>query len=717
MGGPDDKPELAPTAHDGSRRVQDAKEKEPKDKKGPDRASLRPGGGDRPSMRPGGPEALIGTVLSGRYRIEKVLGEGGMGAVYEATHTLMKKRLAVKVLHPEMSRLSEVVQRFEREATAAAHIEHPNVASATDFGKLDDGSFFLVLEYVEGQSLRDAVGGTPLELGRALHITRQIASALQRAHALGIVHRDLKPENIMLVERDADPDFVKLLDFGIAKVPIGRLTSEPTPFPGDLKLPLSPDPKQPVLTQLGMVYGTPEYMAPEQALGQPVDARADLYALGIMMYEMLTGKRPFDHESKVALLGMHVTAAVPPMSPDLGVPADVEAIVRKLLSKESSERIQEARELIDGLNQITGQLAAEQRIEARYATGGTVMGVPTSLAKPLSQSGETPNPLLAAPLPPQSLATPAGLPSAPPPPNAPPIILTPPPRSILEDRRKLVPLAATVTGFGLLLLVMAVVLARSGGGTTTGADAGAVATGSASGATDPSAEVPRATQEELMKDGLALVEKGDFAAAVEKLEALTGAERERTDVRRGLVLAYGARKAFAEAMREATLLVKADPKAGQDVAIATVIRDAALGKEGADDAFALLETGMSQYGLTILYEMAFSDDKRYPAASKRAQAILRKPDVRGRATPTMQVNLDIRAAAANPCGIKAMLERARETGDEQTAALLKPLTAMKTCGGGMRGREHPCPVYPCLMGDGQLRETIATIDARTKKKP
>src|SRR5260221_7742092 len=142
-----------------------------------------------------GPASLIGKVLSDRYRIESVLGEGGMGAVYLAEHVLMHKRLAVKVLHPEMTRMPEMVARFEREAMAAANIEHPNIAVATDFGKLEDGSFFLVLEYVEGKSLRDAISEGRLELGRALRVTRQIASALGRAHQLRIVHRDLKPEN------------------------------------------------------------------------------------------------------------------------------------------------------------------------------------------------------------------------------------------------------------------------------------------------------------------------------------------------------------------------------------------------------------------------------------------------------------------------------------------------------------------------------------------
>src|SRR5881394_3105684 len=201
-------------------------------------------GARRTSNRPGGPASLVGTVLSGRYRIDKLLGEGGMGAVYRAEHAHMRKRFAVKVLHSEMSRLPEVVARFEREAMAAAHIEHPNVAAATDFGELDDGAFFLVLEYVEGTSLRDLIAKGPLSVERALHIAYQIGSALARAHSLGIVHRDLKPENVMLVEREGDPNFVKVLDFGIAKVPVGEFKSERPPTEG---APV-------VLTQLGMVY-------------------------------------------------------------------------------------------------------------------------------------------------------------------------------------------------------------------------------------------------------------------------------------------------------------------------------------------------------------------------------------------------------------------------------------------------------------------------------
>src|SRR5688500_474935 len=218
----------------------------------------------------------LGTVLAERYRLHSLLGEGGMGKVYAAEHVLMKKRLAVKVLHRELTLVPEVVARFEREAMAAANIDHPNVAAATDFGRLADGSVFLVLEFVQGRSLREEIALGPMAVERALHIARQIGSGLRGAHLHGIVHRDLKPENIMLVEKEGDPDFVKVLDFGVAKVPIGEVPTQGTP-----------------ISRAGMVFGTPEYMAPEQALGEPVDGRADLYALGVMLFEMLAGERPF----------------------------------------------------------------------------------------------------------------------------------------------------------------------------------------------------------------------------------------------------------------------------------------------------------------------------------------------------------------------------------------------------------------------------------------
>src|SRR5688572_8709954 len=176
---------------------------------------IAPAQGSEPPASAGA--SRLGQVISGRYLIKELIGEGGMGAVYLAEHTHMRKRVALKLLHAEMHDNEEVLARFRREAEAAAHIEHPNVVAATDFGQTDDGGFFLVLEYVEGTSLREVLNRGALSVSRALHIARQIAYALERAHDAGIVHRDLKPENVMLVKKEDDPDFVKVLDFGIAR--------------------------------------------------------------------------------------------------------------------------------------------------------------------------------------------------------------------------------------------------------------------------------------------------------------------------------------------------------------------------------------------------------------------------------------------------------------------------------------------------------------------
>ncbi len=294
---------------------------------------------------------LVGQTLSDRYEIKKLLGAGGMGAVYLAEHVLMHKRVAIKVLHADMSRNAEILARFEREAVAAAHIDHPHVAHATDFGRTEDGSFFLVLEYLEGPTLRDVIREGPLAPVRALHITRQIALALGRAHDMGIIHRDMKPENVMLVSRDGDPDFVKILDFGIAKVSVEAVSKNGAEAGA-------------VLTRLGTIFGTPEYMAPEQAVGDAVGPAADLYAVGIMLYEMLTGYLPFEADDPQAYLSLHVLTAVPPMSeraPGVTVPGPVEAMVRRLLEKQVPQRLATGAELasaIDALRELPRALVA-----------------------------------------------------------------------------------------------------------------------------------------------------------------------------------------------------------------------------------------------------------------------------------------------------------------------------------------------------------------------
>ena len=287
---------------------------------------------------PEGRPSLVGTTVTGRYRIETEIGTGGMGTVYRAEHVHMKKALAFKVLHRELATVEEVVARFEREAVAAGRIEHENVAKATDFGRLEDGSLYLVMEYVAGKSLEQLLAEGPLSIDQVLHITAQIAAAMEAAHGAGVVHRDLKPDNVMLVERDGDPLFVKVLDFGIAKVQMGE----------------NGPPSQ--LTRIGSVFGTPEYMSPEQAAGLAVDHRTDLYSLGIIVYQMLTGNPPFTGPDVVALLTAQMTTPPPPLPSS--VPENVAALVGRLLEKEPDQRIQSATEVVEELAEISRKRTA-----------------------------------------------------------------------------------------------------------------------------------------------------------------------------------------------------------------------------------------------------------------------------------------------------------------------------------------------------------------------
>ena len=286
-----------------------------------------------PASAPFGQDALLGQLVADRYRILELLGSGGMGAVYRAEHVHMRKSVAFKVLHRELTHLSDVVTRFEREAIAAARITHPNVASATDFGRLADGACYLVLEYVQGKSLRQSlVQSAPFTGERALTVARQIALALAAAHEAGIVHRDLKPENVMLVESASDPELVKVLDFGIAKIHMPEQEG------------------QPALTRMGTIFGTPEYMSPEQALGQNADARTDLYSLGIIMYEMLTGRTPFADKELVAVLTRQMTDMPPPLPADID--PSIVALISGLLAKRPSERPQTAQEVVTRIESI-----------------------------------------------------------------------------------------------------------------------------------------------------------------------------------------------------------------------------------------------------------------------------------------------------------------------------------------------------------------------------
>jgi eukaryotic-like serine/threonine-protein kinase len=284
-----------------------------------------------------GEQLLIGTVVAGRYFVKKLLGTGGMGAVYEAEHVQLKKRVALKVLHGHMSVKPEVQARFEREAVAAGRINHPGVAAATDFGRLPDGAFYLVLEYVDGSSLADVLLQTPvLPLARAFRITVQICAALVAAHGQGIVHRDLKPDNVMLSGL-GEEDFVKVLDFGIAK-----MASE-EPAEGQARL-----------TRAGLVFGTPEYMSPEQARGAFVDHRTDLYALGMIAYEMFAGRSAFRADDLMAILTAQMTDPPPPLPTT--VPPPLAIVILSLLEKDPEKRPQTAQAAMERLALVAKEL-------------------------------------------------------------------------------------------------------------------------------------------------------------------------------------------------------------------------------------------------------------------------------------------------------------------------------------------------------------------------
>jgi eukaryotic-like serine/threonine-protein kinase len=629
---------------------------------------------------------LIGKVLSERYRIEALLGEGGMGAVYLAEHVLMRKRLAVKVLHAEMTRMPEMVARFEREAMAAAHIEHPNVAAATDFGKLDNGAFFLVLEYVEGTSLRDVVDKGPLELRRALHIAHQIASALARATVLGIVHRDLKPENVMLVERDGDPDFVKVLDFGIAKVPVGELASRGGGDEGGQ-----------VLTQLGMVYGTPEYMAPEQALGQAVDARADLYALGAMLFEMLTGVRPFDAETKVALLGMKVTSDPPTLASknaSLQVPAAVEAMVRRLLDKEAKSRYQDAREVLDALEACAlGEGFLEAPVSGINATS---MGRAATVRQGASRVKSPFGPGAAAA---ETVAASSATAEMQPGILARARVLAAPMVAKIREVTSHVPPIVLVAGGGflLLLLVIAAVSLLRGSAPST----------APSGAPAPVAFIAPWKKAPALapSDALAQAETSGSAA----INELTSRFPEDPAVWRALVRAYTAEKRGVDAVRAVGKLVGVSERAVEDQDVEDALKAAVQGPtESADAAFALMENGLGARGPDLLYDLSTTKGLS-PRALARVKQTLVKPEVKARMSPALALIVEFRAATGCEAK-KALLPRAKEQGDDRLLALLRTLQSPKGC--GFLGLAD---CWSCMRRDNALGAAIAGIEDRSGK--
>jgi eukaryotic-like serine/threonine-protein kinase len=277
-------------------------------------------------------DPMIGLVLGGKYKVVRLLGEGGMGAVYEGEQQLgtTRRKVAVKTLHPHLSRDVKIKQRFEREVGTIAELEHPNTIQVYDFGTTEDDILYIVMEFLQGKSLADYIEKEGAMLPeRVAYIMNQVCGSLEEAHGRGIVHRDLKPDNVVLVERAGKKDFVKVLDFGIAK----RSKEE--------------DKNEQKLTQQGMVLGTPPYMSPEQFTGRPIDARSDIYSLAVMSYEMLTGRLPFHAETAWEWATQHMTQPPIPiesMAEGLRAPEAMRGAIRRALEKSPDARFQTVKE-------------------------------------------------------------------------------------------------------------------------------------------------------------------------------------------------------------------------------------------------------------------------------------------------------------------------------------------------------------------------------------
>ncbi|MSP23668.1 MAG: serine/threonine protein kinase [Myxococcales bacterium] len=318
-------------------------------------------------MRPKDP--YIGReFLHGQFRILQKIGTGGMGAVYKALQPDMNRMVAVKILHAKLKDRSDLVARFRREARAMSHLTHPNTVKVLLYGELDEGELYIVMEYLDGKNLNQMVrrdGPFPVE--RAIPILIQVCGALEEAHQQGIVHRDLKPENIFLTNGAGLTDYAKVLDFGLAKV------TEREMRPGSI-----------MLTQEGMVFGTPEFMSPEQAQGQILDRRSDIYSLAVILYETLTGKLPFDARSSMEYIQLHVMTQPIPLDQRLAdktFPPGLGDVIDRAMAKDRSLRYQSTAELAEALRPFAPQSFIQEWPPMNYASQPLALAVSPDSAR------------------------------------------------------------------------------------------------------------------------------------------------------------------------------------------------------------------------------------------------------------------------------------------------------------------------------------------------
>ncbi len=315
-----------------------------------------------------GGDPLVGKVIAKRYEISAKLGAGGMGAVYAARQLSMDRQVAIKLLHAHYTANKQAAARFDREMQVTAKIEHPNTIRVYDYGQTEDERLFLAMEFLHGKTLSDSLAdGEPLALERLVHIGSQIGKALAAAHSDGVVHRDLKPDNVMLLDRYGERDFVKVLDFGIAR--------------------FLDDGAKTQLTADGAVVGTPAYMSPEQATGSAIDHRTDIYSFGVMLFEMATGRVPFDAPTTISLMVKHVQDPPPrpsELAPGL-IPDRIETLIMSMLAKDPAARPQSAADVVEVLERA--REPAPQLLAAATRVGGDAVAEPGVAADTAQQRG------------------------------------------------------------------------------------------------------------------------------------------------------------------------------------------------------------------------------------------------------------------------------------------------------------------------------------------
>lgn len=658
---------------------------------------------------------LVGTVISDRYQVEEVIAAGGMGCVFRGQHMHMRKRVAIKVLLPETEGLPDLVLRFEREAIAGAHIDHQNVAAATDFGKLPDGSYFLVLQYVRGITLHDLIKQGPIPPARAVRIARQIGLALDACHQMGVVHRDVKPRNIMLEE--GRNDFVKLIDFGLAKVPMDRIsTINANEIVRSTR----------EVTGLGVVFGTIAYISPEAAFGMAaVNERSDLYAFGIILYEMLAGAHPFDTRDPGEMFRLHRAEMPPPIrvrAPGVDIPPRLEAVVTKLVQKDPSARFESARAVIAALDAAVPSAAIEL-----VSAGTGPIGAPIRLAGALPSAPPAPLPIKVE-SPPNPIEIGAPKSSEPPPrsrdakdgkeskgaeaaneakvakaanegeepeaevPAAPeeyvPRLGRPASPSMTEARTPSWAIGVSIAIALVVALGTALLLWRSREG---GAGDGATAASNAIKA----------------ESGLdVIVAKARAALDAASKPAAPPGEAVDSATLRARMRAAADSKEWGRGADALLALVELDTKAFDDRdAVAAVVAIAAgleLGSDPrSDKIFDALTSKLGPAGLDILF--AIMSTRGGSKAATRATEILKTKEVLDRASPALRIAIELREA---PCKDKlALLPRAKTDGDLRAIAFLDILRS-PSC--------NPRVGQCCYKNNGLILDAIHQIRARLR---